>query len=455
MYARGFALLLATAGTVAIVVSTRPAASSQANSNRASAATDLTPATTLPARSAPAHTGSLPAHPSTALIAKTTLRSAKESPTAPQISQPKPQATTGKREFHAGLLEPNQRVSHRFEIQNTGQADLVLTGGDATCQCVAVEYPHDPIPPGKVGVVEVSWSVGTETEFYQQAVVKTNDPYRSEIRFDLRANVASSVGFFPPTLEFGDLDVSIPGQYRAYVYSQLWDQFHIGEMSSSWEGLTWTISDVPSDEIASRTSARAAKLIEFQLPPAECIDEGYFRHWVRCSAQPGPGEDAEVSATSAEMFAAPTEDNEGLNTDDDTEMSYPTTELLLGGKVLRRLCVYGKGVQSDGTIELGHLVEGQGAELSFLLKVRDTDRRLRLTGVRTDSQYVSVEVEQRPESESIGLYTLRVTVPKNAPLCDRMATRALPIVLEFDHPRIKQMELLLSFAVVNTYRRHR
>ena len=84
------------------------------------------------------------------------------------------------------------------------------------------------------------------------------------------------------------------------------------------------------------------------------------------------------------------------------------------------------------------------------MKVRDDDLDLRVSRIETTPKFVQARVLPAAEDQP-GHYCLEVEIPKNSPTCDRMAPRTGTIRLEFDHPRIKDLDLKAHFAVISAY----
>lgn len=56
-----------------------------------------------------------------------------------------------------GQLMAGENISYSFKFTNTGNADLVITGCDASCGCTVPDYPKGRIAPGKTGYITVSF----------------------------------------------------------------------------------------------------------------------------------------------------------------------------------------------------------------------------------------------------------------------------------------------------------
>jgi hypothetical protein len=123
-------------------------------------------------------------------------------------------------------------------------------------------------------------------------------------------------------------------------------------------------------------------------------------------------------------------------------------ELPISGRVLRRLAVYGDGVQDNGIVDLGIHPPGREWRHRLLLKVRDPEANLRLTNVKTTPDFVRVSLAPSVTESGARLYHLDLSVPADAPQCIYRGGQLGELKLAFDHPRIKDLTLGLALAVM-------
>ncbi|MGM0945322.1 MAG: DUF1573 domain-containing protein [Bacteroidota bacterium] len=57
-----------------------------------------------------------------------------------------------------GDLKQGDKVSHTFELTNTGTAPLVISNVAATCGCTVPSWPKEPVAPGASAKIEVSFN---------------------------------------------------------------------------------------------------------------------------------------------------------------------------------------------------------------------------------------------------------------------------------------------------------
>jgi hypothetical protein len=73
---------------------------------------------------------------------------------------PMPVITFKKETHDFGTVTEGEKVSYSFQFTNTGNADLLITNAAGSCGCTVPEYSKEPVPPGKTGVVNVTFDSG-------------------------------------------------------------------------------------------------------------------------------------------------------------------------------------------------------------------------------------------------------------------------------------------------------
>lgn len=82
-----------------------------------------------------------------------------------------------------GQLMAGEVISYSFKFTNTGNADLVISGCDASCGCTIADYPRERIAPGKNGYITVSFkSQGMSGHQMKEIIVASNaQPARTRL----------------------------------------------------------------------------------------------------------------------------------------------------------------------------------------------------------------------------------------------------------------------------------
>lgn len=83
-----------------------------------------------------------------------------------------------------GQLMAGENISYSFKFTNTGNADLIISGCDASCGCTVADYPRERIAPGKTGYITVSFkSQGMSGQQMKEVIVVSNaQPARTKLR---------------------------------------------------------------------------------------------------------------------------------------------------------------------------------------------------------------------------------------------------------------------------------
>lgn len=57
-----------------------------------------------------------------------------------------------------GDIKQGDKVSHTFELTNSGSTPLIISNVAATCGCTVPSWPKEPIAPGKSAEIKVSFN---------------------------------------------------------------------------------------------------------------------------------------------------------------------------------------------------------------------------------------------------------------------------------------------------------
>jgi len=83
-----------------------------------------------------------------------------------------------------GAVQQGEKKKYIFEFNNMGEADLIIDLATA-CECTELDWPRDPIPPGKSGMIEVEYD-SSEKEGQQEVtvdVIANTDPIVTQATF--------------------------------------------------------------------------------------------------------------------------------------------------------------------------------------------------------------------------------------------------------------------------------
>jgi hypothetical protein len=328
-----------------------------------------------------------------------------------------PRAAVPVTDFDFGTMDPLTIGHHDFEIRNVGTAPLVLQQGPTSCKCTLAGLSADAIPPGKSAVVRLEWNTGrTEVLFEQTAVIYTNDPTQRHIALGVRGKVKALIALDHKELVLDAIEPDKAVSRELLLYSQTWNGFEVQGLTSAMAGVTYAAERLSPAQVGGELNPSAAQKITLTIPPTQ--RHGEFSDTLRFRVRPldPPGEPVEVT-------------------------------LPLYGKVLRRLAIYGHGIDGDGTIDLGTIPRGAGAKRKFLVKVRDQQPVLHVKELRAEPSFVQASLVPHAGESVPGLYHLMIEVPATVEPCAYVGNPSGRLTIDLDHPRIDDVSLTLLFAV--------
>ena len=81
------------------------------------------------------------------------------------------------------------KVSHEFEFENTGDANLVILDAKADCGCTVPEYPKNPIAPGKKGKIRVTYDPTNRPGGFTKVITVTSNAKTKKSRVKITGTV--------------------------------------------------------------------------------------------------------------------------------------------------------------------------------------------------------------------------------------------------------------------------
>ncbi len=335
------------------------------------------------------------------------------------VSAGEPRAVVEQRDCWLGIVDAASPLYHDFAIRNEGTAPLELRRGGTSCRCTMSDLPGRPIPPGGLAMVRVSTKAeGKEGRFWETAKVFTNDPAEERIRLRMGGVIQTYLGFEPPRLVLSEIARSGVAGLGVLMYSQVWRSFSVEEISSSLEGMTWELSPAGRGRLES-VEAKCGYELRLGLPAG--LPGGSLRARLEVTVTP------EGSSRRRRV------------------------EYEIVGRVAARASITGEHLDGSKVLRIGVLRHGQGSRQRLTLRIRDEHRQLRIKRIETVPEYLRIEVVPcNPDRRELGLYWVKVEVPKDAPVGDFMGYRQGEIRIETDHPEIPEFKLGVEFAVTSS-----
>jgi hypothetical protein len=91
-----------------------------------------------------------------------------------------------------GNIKEGEKVMHEFEFTNNGKSPLIIAGATGSCGCTVPSYPHDPVPPGKTGVLKVYFDSKGKSGHQEKAVTVKSNSVRGDQMLYIKAEVAEA-----------------------------------------------------------------------------------------------------------------------------------------------------------------------------------------------------------------------------------------------------------------------
>ena len=86
--------------------------------------------------------------------------------------------------FNFDTIKQGDKVEHIFRLKNTGHKNLVIARAYGSCGCTVPEYPKDPVKPGDIATIHVTFnSAGKENAQAKNVTVVCNTEKRNEMLY--------------------------------------------------------------------------------------------------------------------------------------------------------------------------------------------------------------------------------------------------------------------------------
>ena len=102
-----------------------------------------------------------------------------------------PMISFNKTEHDFGQLIQGEKLSCVFRFTNTGKADLLIAKVSTSCGCTATEYPHEPIPPGGEGKIEITFDSGHQRGIQNKTITVLTNTKPSSTVLRIKAQIAN------------------------------------------------------------------------------------------------------------------------------------------------------------------------------------------------------------------------------------------------------------------------
>lgn len=170
----------------------------------------------------------------------------------PSEAGPWPQAQVDELVFNFGRMQVGQAPGeHRFLIRNTGEAELILQAGKATCQCTKFSVEKTRLAPGEETFAVISWKVESRNAMFRHGgPVYTNDPQNTTLDFAVEGVVDVAVEFFPGSeWNVDNVYRGRPGKMEGIIASRIHENLEITSIRADSEHVRFEVLPLPTETL--------------------------------------------------------------------------------------------------------------------------------------------------------------------------------------------------------------
>jgi len=336
-----------------------------------------------------------------------------------------------------GVMEPNEEGEHVFLVKNIGDADLSLRVGASTCKCTVGELGKETLPPGEQTEVRMSWTVKTnESSFGQSAELRTNDPSKVAIRFEIKGKVVREVQVSPEEVTFGEVAAGENIEFEVRVFSFLDEKVSPGE------------AKFQDEEIRELTEVQVE---EFKPSAEDGLNEG-ARQGFLVSAKINPGLKQGPVNQNISLELLP--EGAGGEVDDaDKKFVYiPVTGRIVGALSMLPNSKL-RGVSGGGYIfDFGKIgpQDSLTAKSFVSLKGQQKDATELSIGEISPAEHIEAELADPIGRGQMALYGLTLKLKPGSEKVERLGMNKDDygyVIIESNNPKVPPMKLRLKFSL--------
>ena len=88
-----------------------------------------------------------------------------------------------------GDMKEGEVGTYDFEFTNEGKSPLIINNAIGSCGCTVPDYPHEPIPPGKGGIIKVKFNTADKNGPQNKSVSMSTNSKRGNYTLYIKANI--------------------------------------------------------------------------------------------------------------------------------------------------------------------------------------------------------------------------------------------------------------------------
>ena len=91
-----------------------------------------------------------------------------------------------------GNATEGEKLTHDFSFTNTGKSPLTINGAKGSCGCTIANYPHEPVAPGKTGVLTAIFNTEGKQGHQEKTITVSANTARGTQLLFIQADIAAS-----------------------------------------------------------------------------------------------------------------------------------------------------------------------------------------------------------------------------------------------------------------------
>lgn len=99
--------------------------------------------------------------------------------------------------FDFGMVKEGEKVTHTYQVRNTGEAPLIIENARASCGCTTPEWTKEPIPVGGTGFVKAGFDSKGKSGMQNKTITITANTWPKATVLKFSAQVMPSDGDGP------------------------------------------------------------------------------------------------------------------------------------------------------------------------------------------------------------------------------------------------------------------
>lgn len=331
----------------------------------------------------------------------------------PSEQGPWPLAVIEDSVFEFGRMPVMGKNSHRFIVENRGEAELELKAGNTTCKCTKFGFGETPettvdrvkVAPGEKAVLLINWKAGDAPDraFRHGGDVHTNDPKNPLLKVAVEGAIEMPFDVMPQfTWDFGSI-YDKPATFKGGIASRLYERFTIEQVESPSGKVRVDVVPMNVEELGSDSFVRGYTL---HAEVAQDIPSGLFTEELvlRTSVSADP---VRITVKARKFGALRLQPLPG------TQMNPETLTVMLGSF---------------------RASEGKEVQLLVIVDEKDMQEPFAITKTEADPSFLTATIAPLGEpSGTIHRYRLTLKIPPGRPATQRTADKPGVVRLQTNH----------------------